>query len=62
MLAASASEIAVVFYAGLGIEVEQRSFPLPVGGRLASIQWVEFEAVPLDLVQQAVGLARRCGR
>ncbi len=56
-LAASASEVAVVFYAGLGIEVDQRNFLVPVDARLASDQSVEFEAVPLDLVQQAVSRA-----
>ena len=53
-LAASASEVAVVFYAGHGIEVDQRNFLVPVDARLASDQSVEFETVPLDLVQQAV--------
>ena len=53
-LAASASEIAVVFYAGHGIEVDQRNFLVPVDARLASDQDVEFEAVPLELVSRAV--------
>ena len=53
-LAASASEVAVVFYAGHGIEVDQRNFLVPVDARLASDQDVEFEAVPLDLVSRAV--------
>ena len=53
-LAASASEVAVVFYAGHGIEVDQRNFLVPVDARLASDQDVEFEAVPLELVQRAV--------
>ena len=52
--AASASEIAVVFYAGHGIEVDQRNFLVPVDARLASDQDVEFEAVPLELVSRAV--------
>ena len=53
-LAASASEIAVVFYAGHGIEVDQRNFLVPVDARLASDRDVEFEAVPLELVSRAV--------
>ena len=53
-LAASASEVAVVFYAGHGIEVDQRNFLVPVDARLASDQEVEFEAVPLELVSRAV--------
>ena len=53
-LAASVSEVAVVFYAGHGIEVDQRNFLVPVDARLASDQDVEFEAVPLELVSRAV--------
>ena len=53
-VAASASEVAVVFYAGHGIEVDQRNFLVPVDARLASDQDVEFEAVPLELVSRAV--------
>ena len=52
--AASASEVAVVFYAGHGIEVDQRNFLVPVDARLASDQDVEFEAVPLELVSRSV--------
>ena len=52
--AASASEMAVVFYAGHGIEVDQRNFLVPVDARLASDRDVEYEAVPLELVQRAV--------
>ena len=52
--AASASEMAVVFYAGHGIEVDRRNFLVPVDARLASDQDVEFEAVPLGLVSRAV--------
>ena len=52
--AASASEVAVVFYAGHGIEVDRRNFLVPVDARLASDQDVEFEAVPLELVSRAV--------
>ena len=52
--AASASEVAVVYYAGHGIEVDRRNFLVPVDARLASDQDVEFEAVPLELVSRAV--------
>ena len=55
--AASASEIAVVFYAGHGIEVDRRNFLVPVDARLSSDQDVEFEAVPLELVLRAVARA-----
>ena len=55
--AAAASETAVVFYAGHGIEVDGRNFLIPVDARLASDQDVEYEAVPLDLVSRAVDRA-----
>ena len=53
-LAASASEMAVVFYAGHGIEVDKRNFLIPVDARLQSDADVEFEAVPLDLLSRSV--------
>ena len=56
--AASASEIAVVFYAGHGIEVDKRNFLVPVDARLLSDADVEFETVPLELVSRAVERAR----
>ena len=56
--AAATSEIALVFYAGHGIEIDQRNFLIPVDARLASDRDVEFEAVPLDLVSRAVDSAR----
>ena len=52
--AASVSKVAAVFYAGHGIEVDQRNFLVPVDARLASDQDVEFETVPLDLVMRAL--------
>ncbi|MDE0390693.1 MAG: SUMF1/EgtB/PvdO family nonheme iron enzyme [Rhodospirillales bacterium] len=57
-LAASASEMAVVFYAGHGIEVDRRNFLIPVDARLLSDADVEFEAVPLDLLSRAVERAK----
>ena len=57
-LAASASEMAVVFYAGHGIEVDKRNFLIPVDARLLSDGDVEFEAVPLDLLSRAVERAK----
>ena len=55
--AASAAEVAVVFYAGHGIEVDQRNFLVPVDARLTSDQDVEFETVPLELVMRSVARA-----
>ena len=57
-LAASASEMAVVFYAGHGIEVDKRNFLIPVDARLLSDADVEFEAVPMDLLSRAVERAK----
>ena len=55
--AASAADVAVVFYAGHGIEVDQRNFLVPVDARLTSDQDVEFETVPLELVMRSVARA-----
>ena len=52
--AASAAEVALVFYAGHGIEVDKRNFLIPVDARLQSDREVEFETVSLDLVSRAV--------
>ena len=52
--AASASSIAVIFYAGHGIEIDNRNFLVPVDAKLASDEDVEYETVPLELVSGAV--------
>ena len=57
MRAASVSEVAVVFYAGHGIEVDRRNFLVPVDARLENDQDVEFETVPLELVVRSVARA-----
>ena len=57
--AAAASDTAVVFYAGHGIEVDQRNFLVPVDALLASDWDIEREAVPLDLLMRAVESAKR---
>ena len=58
--AVSAADIAVVFYAGHGLEVDRRNYLVPVDARLASDQDVEFETVSLELVirslRRAAGL------
>ena len=56
--AAGAAEVAVVFYAGHGMEVDGRNFLVPVDAKLLSDQDVEFEAVPLELVMRSVERAR----
>ena len=52
--AANAAEMAVVFYAGHGMEVNNFNFLVPTDARLLSNADVEFEAVPLELVEKAV--------
>ena len=59
--AASASEVAVVFYAGHGIEVDGNNYLVPVDAKLAHVDDVTYEAAPLDLAMDAVGGARRLG-
>ena len=57
--AASAADVAVVFYAGHGFEVDKQNYLVPVDATLASDRDVDFEAVPLDLVLRSVEGARR---
>ena len=52
--AAEVSEVALVFYAGHGIEVDRKNYLIPVDAELASDRDVDFEAVSLDLVLHAV--------
>ena len=57
--AAEGADIAALFYAGHGIEVDGRNYLVPVDARLASAVDAEFEAVPLDLALTAVSGARK---
>ena len=57
--AAEAAEAAVAFFAGHGVAVDGRNFLLPTDARLSSERDVEFEAVPLALVERAVARAGR---
>jgi len=52
---------AVVFFAGHGIEVAGQNYLLPVDAELATSRTVEFEAVKLSSVLNAVGGARQFG-
>ena len=51
---AAAAKIAVVFYAGHGIEVSKHNFLVPVDASLQTDGDVEYEAMPLDRVVNAV--------
>jgi hypothetical protein len=56
---AADADVAVLFYAGHGIEVGQVSYLIPVDARLVTDYDVEDEAVPLDRVLQAMEPAKR---
>jgi hypothetical protein len=56
---AADADVAVLFYAGHGIEVGQTNYLVPVDARLATDFDVEDEAVPLDRVLQAMEPAKR---
>ena len=55
---AAGSEIAVVFYAGHGIEVAGVNYLVPVDAELARDSGVRYEAVRLDMVTNAAAHAR----
>ena len=59
--AAEAAQIAVVFYAGHGIEVAGVNYLVPVDAELRSDGHVEYEAVSLELVTNAAAAARSFG-
>ncbi len=59
--AAARAEIAVVFYAGHGIEVDKHNYLVPVEARLATDSDVKYEAVPLDVVMAAAEVASTLG-
>ena len=51
---AEVSEVAIVFYASHGIEVDRKNYLIPVNAELATDRDLDFEAVSLDLVLHAV--------
>ena len=53
------ADIALIYYAGHGIEVGGTNYMIPVDARLANADDVEFEAVPLNTVLHA---ANRAGK
>jgi len=56
---ASGSDIAVVYYAGHGIEVDNQNYLVPTDAVLQSDGEVEYESIPLDLVLRTVESARQ---
>ena len=57
--AAEVSEVALVYYAGHGIEVDRKNYLIPVDAKLANDRDVDFEAVSLDLVIHSVAGASK---
>ena len=55
------AEIAVVYYAGHGIEIGGKNFLVPVDARMETEAEAQFEAIPLDDVVRAVQGARKLG-
>ncbi|MEO0918128.1 MAG: caspase family protein, partial [Pseudomonadota bacterium] len=53
------AEMAVIYYAGHGIEVERQNYLIPVSAKLATDIDVAFEAVQLDRALLAVGGAEK---
>lgn len=48
------AEVAIIYYAGHGIEVDRQNYLVPVDAEMASDRDVSFEAIPMDLLTEAV--------
>lgn len=55
---AAGADIAAIYFAGHGLEVDKVNYLIPVDARLTSDRDLAFETVPLDLVLTAVESAR----
>lgn len=60
-LKAESSEIALVYYAGHGIQVQSENYLLPVDAQLARERDLIYEALPLQVVIGEVAQAQRLG-
>jgi len=58
-VAAASADVAMVYYAGHGIEVDRTNYLVPVDASFGSPDEVDFGAIPLDLVMKSVQRARR---
>ena len=58
-VAAADADMAVVYYAGHGIEVDGANYLVPADAKLLSDFDIEDEAIPLDRVLQAISPAKR---
>ena len=59
--AARTADVAAVYFAGHGLEMGGVNYLIPVDARLSADSDVAYEAIPLDLVMDAVSGARRLG-
>lgn len=55
---ARSSEIAMIFYAGHGLEIDSQNYLVPVDAALETDSDVLYDAIPLDLLTEAVSGAR----
>lgn len=53
------ADVALVFYAGHGLQVHGRNYLVPIDGKLDRESDLAFQAVPLDLVQQLMEQGQR---
>jgi uncharacterized caspase-like protein len=60
-LKAESADVAVVFYAGHGIQVANENYLLPVDATLARERDLLYEALPLSVVMDEVAQAKRAG-
>ncbi|MET3900954.1 hypothetical protein ABIB57_004922 [Devosia sp. UYZn731] len=56
--AASGADMAMIYYAGHGIEIDKQNYLIPVDAALESDRDVSFETIPIDLLNEAVSGAR----
>lgn len=52
------ADMAVIFYAGHGMEVNKQNYLIPADARLQTDRDISFEAIPLELATEAVSGAR----
>ena len=53
------ADLAVIYYAGHGLEVDGKNYMIPIDAKLASDTDVTFEGVPLDQVMTSVNQAKK---
>ncbi|MEM7439766.1 MAG: caspase family protein [Pseudomonadota bacterium] len=51
---ASDADVALIYYAGHGVEIDRKNYMIPVNAEIKSDRDVEFEAIPLDQLLSAI--------